>query len=70
MAKRLYPRPAIHPAANHGFVISDGRYFAQTNLQLLYETIARIGSDVVAVDVELALRPAMKKYLPIRVRIS
>ena len=51
------------PSSKSWFVISDGRYFAQTNLQLLYETIARIGSDVVAVDVEPRLKAGHEKIL-------
>jgi lipopolysaccharide/colanic/teichoic acid biosynthesis glycosyltransferase len=45
------------------FVISDGRFFAQTDLQLLSETIARINSDVVVVDVEPRLKAGCEKVL-------
>ena len=57
------PPTRYSPDSKSWFVISDGRFFAQTDLQLLYETIARIDSDVVAVDVEPRLKAGCEKVL-------
>jgi lipopolysaccharide/colanic/teichoic acid biosynthesis glycosyltransferase len=57
------PPHRYSPGSKSWYVISDGRFFAQTDLQLLYETIARINSDVVAVDVEPCLKAGCEKVL-------
>ena len=59
------PIPSVCPSSwnKSWLVISDGRFFARTDLQLLYETIARIGSDVVTVDIEPRLRGGYEKVL-------
>jgi lipopolysaccharide/colanic/teichoic acid biosynthesis glycosyltransferase len=51
------------PSSKSWYVISDGRFFTQTNLQLLYETIARINSDVVVINVEPCLKAGREKVL-------
>ncbi len=57
------PPPCYSPNSKSWFVVSDGRFFAQTDLQLLYETIARINFDVVVVDVEPCLKAGCEKVL-------
>jgi lipopolysaccharide/colanic/teichoic acid biosynthesis glycosyltransferase len=57
------PPHSHSPSSNSWYVISDGRFFAQTDLQLLYKTIARINSDVVVVNVEPCLKAGREKVL-------
>jgi lipopolysaccharide/colanic/teichoic acid biosynthesis glycosyltransferase len=59
------PVPAVCPPSGNKswFVISDGRFFSWTYPQLLYESIARTGSDVVAVGIEPRLRAGCEKVL-------
>jgi lipopolysaccharide/colanic/teichoic acid biosynthesis glycosyltransferase len=57
------PSPLYSSSSKSWHVISDGRYFAKTDLQLLYKTIDRIDSDVVVVDVEPRLKAGCEKVL-------
>jgi lipopolysaccharide/colanic/teichoic acid biosynthesis glycosyltransferase len=59
------PVPAIYSEndSKAWYVISDGRFFARTDMLLLDETITRIGSDVVTVNVEPRLKAGCEKVL-------
>jgi lipopolysaccharide/colanic/teichoic acid biosynthesis glycosyltransferase/acetyltransferase-like isoleucine patch superfamily enzyme len=61
--KTPIPPTCLSLNGNSWLVISDGRFFAQANLQLLYETIAKVDSDVVAVNVEPRLKAGHEKIL-------
>jgi lipopolysaccharide/colanic/teichoic acid biosynthesis glycosyltransferase len=54
---------ACSSADKSWFVISDARYFARIDQRLLYETINKSGSDIVAVDVESRLKAGCEKIL-------
>jgi lipopolysaccharide/colanic/teichoic acid biosynthesis glycosyltransferase len=57
------PPPGYSPNGKSWFVISDGRFFAKTDMRLLHDTIARVDSDIVAVDVEPRLKAGTEKAL-------
>jgi lipopolysaccharide/colanic/teichoic acid biosynthesis glycosyltransferase len=59
------PVPAVRqsPRRKSWFVVSNGRFLAQTDLRLLYKTIARMDADVVAVNVEPQLAAGSEKVI-------
>jgi lipopolysaccharide/colanic/teichoic acid biosynthesis glycosyltransferase len=57
------PQAYLSRRGKSWFVISDGKFFTKIDSKLLYETIATIDSDVIAVDIEPRLSAGHEKIL-------